>query len=400
MNMRITFQVGADSRHDQGKGASRRLRRAGKVPAVLYGGKGEPRNITLDHQQLLTLIDNEKFYSSIISVNVDAQGQPAIVRDVQMHPAKNAVVHVDLQRVLENEKLKIHLPIHFKGEAMAPGVKTQGGIVSHLIQDVEVSCLPKDLPEFLELDLSAMNLNDTLHLGCANCRRASRCRSWRIAIRWWYRCTARVLPSPSRRPWRRPRRARLQAGGVAGCRGRGCGGGQEGRAQEGGGEERGCAQEGRQEVAPGPEPTAVDDLPDVLTTRAFFVIKKCAHGLSTPGDGPLQLARDPFAIVVSSRGRDCLSSSSSGSEIRGATMRGRGTTPAGGWSMNWRRAAPRQLAPRCSRAHGSGAHRCRRHAVVAAQAHGVHESQRRAGGGSGEVLRHRARRDPGGARRY
>jgi large subunit ribosomal protein L25 len=164
MNMRITFQVGADARHDQGKGASRRLRRAGKVPAVLYGGKGEPRNITLDHQQLLQLIGNEKFYSSIINVNVETQGQPAIVRDVQMHPAKNAVVHVDLQRVLEDEKLKIHLPIHFKGEAVAPGVKTQGGIVSHLIQDVEVSCLPKDLPEFLELDLSGMNLNDTLHL--------------------------------------------------------------------------------------------------------------------------------------------------------------------------------------------------------------------------------------------
>ena len=124
--MRITYQVGADSRHDQGKGASRRLRRAGKVPAVLYGGEGGPRNITLDHQQLLTLIDKEKFYSSIISVNVDAQPQPAIVRDVQMHPARNAVVHVDLQRVVENEKLKIHLPIHFKGEAVAPGRQDPG----------------------------------------------------------------------------------------------------------------------------------------------------------------------------------------------------------------------------------------------------------------------------------
>src|SRR5580700_9638333 len=162
--MRITYQVGADPRHDQGKGASRRLRRAGKVPAVLYGGKGGPRNLTLDHQQLLTLIDKEKFYSSIISINVDAQAQPAIVRDVQMHPARNAVVHMDLQRVLENEKLKIHLPIHFKGEAVAPGVKLQGGIVSHLIQDIEVSCLPKDLPEFLELDLSSMNLNDSKQL--------------------------------------------------------------------------------------------------------------------------------------------------------------------------------------------------------------------------------------------
>jgi large subunit ribosomal protein L25 len=159
--MRISYQVGADSRHDQGKGASRRLRRAGKVPAVLYGGQGGPRSITLDHQQLLTLIDKEKFYSSIISVNVDAQAQPAIIRDVQMHPAKNAVVHVDLQRVVENEKLRIHLPIHFKGEAVAPGVKTQGGIVSHLMQDVEISCLPADLPDFLELDLSSMNLNET-----------------------------------------------------------------------------------------------------------------------------------------------------------------------------------------------------------------------------------------------
>jgi large subunit ribosomal protein L25 len=163
--MRITFQVGADSRHDQGKGASRRLRRAGKVPAVLYGGEGGPRSITLDHQQLLTMIDKERFYSSIISVNVDAQAQPAIVRDVQMHPARNAVVHVDLQRVVETEKLRIHLPIHFKGEAVAPGVKTQGGIVSHLMQDVEISALPADLPEFLELDLSDMNLNETRYLG-------------------------------------------------------------------------------------------------------------------------------------------------------------------------------------------------------------------------------------------
>jgi len=162
--MRITFQVGADSRHDQGKGASRRLRRAGKVPAVLYGGQGGPRSITLDHQQLLTMIDKEKFYSSIISVNVDAQSQPAIVRDVQMHPARNAVVHVDLQRVVESEKLRIHLPIHFKGEAVAPGVKTQGGVVSHLMQDVEISAMPADLPEFLELDLSNMNLNETRYL--------------------------------------------------------------------------------------------------------------------------------------------------------------------------------------------------------------------------------------------
>jgi large subunit ribosomal protein L25 len=162
--MRTTYQIGADSRHDQGKGASRRLRRAGKVPAVLYGGKDQPLNVTLDHQQLLTVIDKEKFYSSIINLSLDSKMHPAIVRDVQMHPAKNSVVHVDLQRVAEDEMLKIHLPIHFKGETIAPGVKTQGGIISHLIQDIEIHCLPKDLPEFLELDLSTMGLNETKHL--------------------------------------------------------------------------------------------------------------------------------------------------------------------------------------------------------------------------------------------
>ncbi len=162
--MRTTIQVGADSRHDQGKGASRRLRRAGKVPAILYGGQGEPKNVVLDQQQLLTLIENEKFYCSIITLNLDSQPQPAIVRDVQMHPARNAVVHIDLQRVVENAPLKIRLPVHFKGAASSPGVKTEGGIVHHLMAQIEVSCLPDDLPEFLELDLSNMELNDTLFL--------------------------------------------------------------------------------------------------------------------------------------------------------------------------------------------------------------------------------------------
>jgi large subunit ribosomal protein L25 len=162
--MRISFELNAEPRGDQGKGASRRLRHSGKVPAILYGGHADARNLALDHNKLMGMIDNEKFYSSIISVNVGAEKQPAIVKDVQMHPARAAVLHVDLQRVSENEKIRLHLPIHFKGEAISPGVKTQGGVVSHLMQDVEVTCLPRDLPEFLELDLSAMNLNDTLFL--------------------------------------------------------------------------------------------------------------------------------------------------------------------------------------------------------------------------------------------
>jgi large subunit ribosomal protein L25 len=162
--MAKSFEVGADSRNDQGKGASRRLRHAGKVPAILYGGKGEPANVTLDQRQLLTIIDNEKFYSSIITVKLDGKPQPAIVKDVQMHPAKRVVLHVDLQRVLEDQPIRLHVPIHFLNAATAPGVKTQGGQVSHLKSDVEVLCLPKDLPEALEIDMGRMALNETLYL--------------------------------------------------------------------------------------------------------------------------------------------------------------------------------------------------------------------------------------------
>jgi large subunit ribosomal protein L25 len=162
--MRISFTFGADIRATQGKGASRRLRHAGKVPAVLYGAHKDAQPLILDQQNLLTMIADERFYSSIVRLKIGDATQEAIIKDVQMHPAKNLVVHVDLQRVVENEKIRIRLPIHFRGESASPGVKNQGGVVSHMRADVEVSCLPKDLPEFLELDLSGMSLNDTKFL--------------------------------------------------------------------------------------------------------------------------------------------------------------------------------------------------------------------------------------------
>ena len=162
--MRINFTFGADVREMQGKGASRRLRHSGKVPAVLYGAHQDAQALTLDQQNLLTMIADERFYSSIVRLKIGERTQEAIIKDVQMHPAKNLVVHVDLQRVVETESIRIRLPIHFKGETVSPGVKTQGGVVSHMRADVEVSCLPKDLPEFLELDLSSMELNDTKFL--------------------------------------------------------------------------------------------------------------------------------------------------------------------------------------------------------------------------------------------
>src|SRR5881275_2907457 len=162
--MRISFTFGADVREMQGKGASRRLRHTGKVPAILYGAREDPQALILDQQNLLTMIADERFYSSIVRLKIGERTQEAIVKDVQMHPARNVVVHVDLQRVVENEVIRLKLPIHFKGESISPGVKVQGGVVSHMRADVEIVTLPKDLPEFLELDMSGMSLNDTKFL--------------------------------------------------------------------------------------------------------------------------------------------------------------------------------------------------------------------------------------------
>jgi large subunit ribosomal protein L25 len=160
----MSIELGAEFRNDEGKGASRRLRHAGRVPAILYGGKQPPRMLSLDHQKLVTLIEDEKFYSSIIGVKVGAETQAAIVQDLQMHPAKPQVLHVDLLRVSADEKIRLRLPIHFKGESISPGVKLQGGLVSHRLADIEVLCLPKDLPEEIVLDLSQMKLNETRHI--------------------------------------------------------------------------------------------------------------------------------------------------------------------------------------------------------------------------------------------
>jgi large subunit ribosomal protein L25 len=161
--MKTAFELNAEFRDDKGKGASRRLRHENKVPAILYGGHREPRALALDHTNLLLMLDNERFYSTIINLKVGEVSQAAVLKDVQRHPARNAVLHVDLQRVLENEAIRMSIPLHFKGDGAAPGVKA-GGVVSHLRNEVEVSCLPKDLPEYLEIDVSGMNINDLLHL--------------------------------------------------------------------------------------------------------------------------------------------------------------------------------------------------------------------------------------------
>ena len=162
--MKTSFELVAEFRETQGKGASRRLRHDGKVPAILYGGHLTARTLTLNHQKLLIMLENERFYSTILNLKVGDQSQAAILKDVQRHPFKNAVVHVDFQRVEENEKIRISIPLHFSGAAISPGVKSQGGMVSHMRTEVEVSCLPKDLPEFIEIDISGLSLNESVHL--------------------------------------------------------------------------------------------------------------------------------------------------------------------------------------------------------------------------------------------
>ncbi len=162
--MKTSFELVAEFRETQGKGASRRLRHDGKVPAILYGGHLAARTLTLSHQKLLIMLENERFYSTILNLKVGDETQAAILKDVQRHPFKNAIVHVDFQRVEENEKIRISIPLHFSGAAISPGVKSQGGIVSHMRNEVEVSCLPKDLPEFIEVDISGLSLNESIHL--------------------------------------------------------------------------------------------------------------------------------------------------------------------------------------------------------------------------------------------
>src|SRR6202050_5596829 len=162
--MKTSFELVAEFRESQGKGASRRLRHDGKVPAILYGGHSEARALTLSHQKVSIMLENERFYSTILSLKVGDQTQAAILKDVQRHPFKNEIVHIDFQRVEENEKIRISIPLHFKGAAISPGVKSQGGLVSHMRNEVEVSCLPKDLPEFIEVDISGLSLNESIHL--------------------------------------------------------------------------------------------------------------------------------------------------------------------------------------------------------------------------------------------
>jgi len=156
--------IKATGRKDEGKGASRRLRHAAKIPAIVYGGQSAPKSIQLEHEKTWIASQNEWFYSSILSLDIDGQVERVLLRDMQRHPFKQQIMHLDFQRVSENEALRASVPLHFVNVEKSPAGKAADVVVTHELNEIQVSCLPKDLPEFIEVDLSNLNAGDTIHL--------------------------------------------------------------------------------------------------------------------------------------------------------------------------------------------------------------------------------------------
>ena len=160
----MKFEISAAKREAQGTGASRRLRRQGRVPGIVYGGAEGPVNIELDHKDLFLNLRNEKFHASILTLDLAGAKQQVLLRAVNMHPFKMQVQHVDFQRVSKDRKIHMAVPLHFVNAETSPGVKTQGGIVSHVLNELDITCFPDDLPEYIEVDLGNLSVGDSIHL--------------------------------------------------------------------------------------------------------------------------------------------------------------------------------------------------------------------------------------------
>ncbi len=163
--MSANFIVEAEVRSGKGTSDSRRVRRAGKVPVVVYGGGEDEQYLLVDHNKMLLQLEVESFRSALIQLKVDGDLQRAILRDVQMHPYKTQVLHMDFQRVSRKDTITMAIPLHYKGEEVCPGVKLNGGIMSHSVHMVDVSCLGSDLPEYIEVDVSMLDIGDSILLG-------------------------------------------------------------------------------------------------------------------------------------------------------------------------------------------------------------------------------------------
>jgi large subunit ribosomal protein L25 len=163
--MSTDFTLHAKGREDTGKGASRRLRRlAAEIPAIVYGGKKDPAKISMNHKDVLKALENEAFYSHVIALDIDGKSQDVILKDVQRHPIKPVILHMDFLRVNKTTLLNTKAPIHFINENICVGVKDGGGIIAHSMTEVDISCLPQDLPEYIEVDMAAVELGQTLHI--------------------------------------------------------------------------------------------------------------------------------------------------------------------------------------------------------------------------------------------
>jgi large subunit ribosomal protein L25 len=160
----MAIEISARKREAQGTGASRRLRNAGKVPGVLYGGEKGAVNIVLDHQALFLNLRNERFHASILTMDLEGAKEQVLLRALNMHPYKLQVQHVDFQRVSKDKKIHMKVPLHFANAEKSPGVKEQGGLVSHVLNELNVTCLPADLPEFIEVDLSSLTVGHSVHV--------------------------------------------------------------------------------------------------------------------------------------------------------------------------------------------------------------------------------------------
>ena len=160
--MQIEFN--AKKREEQGTGASRRLRRAGRVPGILYGGTAQPQQIDLDHNELFQHLRKEAFYSSVLNINLEGAREMCLLRDVQRHPYKMQILHVDFQRIDATHKIHQKVPLHFINGEISPGVKLGGGMVSHALNDIDVKCLPADLPTYLEVDLKDLEAGQSIHV--------------------------------------------------------------------------------------------------------------------------------------------------------------------------------------------------------------------------------------------
>jgi len=159
-----SIEFTAFPRNNEGRGAARRLRRGGKAPGIVYGAGAQPTPIELDHNALIHALKAEAFHASILTMKLDGQATKVLLRDVQMHPFRHEVLHIDFQRIDEKRKIHMKVPLHFVNEVVSPAVKLSGAIIGHIVNELDVSCLPKDLPEFIEVDLSTMEAGKSIHV--------------------------------------------------------------------------------------------------------------------------------------------------------------------------------------------------------------------------------------------